>query len=69
MNEWQGSMSEKIWKKFKFDAKNNIKTPLGLISLMINIEHADTLDKQQDDAGMEMKNTKREHWKKKQREL
>lgn len=54
MNEWQGLMSEKIWKKFKFDAKNNIKTPLGLISLMINIEHADTLDKQQDDAGMEM---------------
>lgn len=54
MDEWQGSISEKLWQKFKFDAKNNIKTPLGLISLMINIEHADILDKQQDDACMEI---------------
>lgn len=39
-------VSEKIWQKMKMDAKNNIKTPLGLVSLMINIEHFDEYTKQ-----------------------
>ena len=37
--QWQSPLSKKIWHKMKLDADNNVKTPLGLISLMINLEH------------------------------
>lgn len=56
MNDWQDSLGGKIWKKFYFDAQNNIKTPLGLVSLMVNIDTVDEQTKIQDakDFGMEL---------------
>ena len=48
--QWKSPTSKKIWQKMKFDAKHNIKTPLGLISLMINLEHEpDFVETKQDD--------------------
>lgn len=56
MDGWQGSLSEKIWKKFTLDAKNNVKTPLGLVSLMVNIDNVETLERQNatKDFGMDL---------------
>ena len=47
--QWKSDLSQKIWQKMKFDAENNIKTPLGLISLMINLEHQPEMVLQQED--------------------
>ena len=53
-SQWKSPLSQKIWQKMKLDAKNNKKTSLGLISLMINLENEPELDLVKQDDGMSM---------------
>lgn len=48
--QWKSPLSKKIWQKMQIDAKHNQKTPLGIVSLMINLEHQpDYIETKQND--------------------
>lgn len=42
MNNFQNEASYRIWKLIEFQAKHNIKTPLCLFSLLINVDSSIT---------------------------
>lgn len=53
-SQWKSPLSKKIWQKMKLDAQNNTKTPLGLVSLMVNLENEPDLDFVKQDDGMSL---------------
>ena len=53
-SQWNNPLSEKLWHKMKFDAKNNLRTPLGLISLMINAQYDNEQVQTLNDEGMSL---------------
>ena len=38
MNHFPNEMSYRVWKLIEFDARNNIKSQLGLFSLLANLD-------------------------------
>lgn len=49
MNHFPNETSYRVWKMLEFDAKNNIKSPLGLVALLVACDPAVTLEQTQND--------------------
>lgn len=54
MNNFKNKAQEKLWNLIAFQENNNIKTPLGIISLFVNVDPEIELENKIDkNTGME----------------